>query len=369
MDVSAIILLTSPDGASFAGHHLATIDVLGRSALLRVIRDLERLKISRIALISERRDLLPPLPAVVNVITFDQDRVPSDRIVSSVTRDSKNDLVLAIRVGPYAEIDYYNLIEFHRQQDRSVSAVFDADTEAPIALAINASRRNELAYLLRHKLSTARHPYAIYPFVGYFNPLGTVADLRRLAIDAFCGNAKLQPIGVEQRPGVWIAQGAGVHPRARIVAPAFIGAHSRVRDCAVITRCSVLEHHVQVGAGAVVENATLLPETTVGPRLDISHAVVGFARFVHLGRNVEVQITDPRLVGQISAAPVRFVEHLASLATFLPSQFLRGLAFSSKRDGRVPPIPQVGQQPYPALAPAEQEFPAPLAGVRRYGDD
>ncbi len=51
MDVGAIILLNSSrQTADFAGHHLATIDVLGRSPLLRIVHELQRLRVSRITL-------------------------------------------------------------------------------------------------------------------------------------------------------------------------------------------------------------------------------------------------------------------------------------------------------------------------------
>ena len=371
MDFSAIILLNSDQSTTgFAGHHLATIDVLGRSPLLRVVHELERLNVSRITVLTEIGDPVLSLPPRLNYLSFDRNRAAeaANRILEQANRFSPDSLILAIRLCPYAEIDYADLLRFHQQQDRNVTAVFENESDAPCAFVVDTTRRNELAYLIRHTFSTVRHPFSIYPFVGYSNPLSTIADLRRLAIDSFCHNAKLRPIGIEQRPGIWIGHGASIHPRARIVAPAFIGAHSKVRACALVTRCSVLEHHVHVGAGAMVENATLLPATSIGPALDVARAVAGFRRLVDLRRNVEVEMTDSRLLGQVSAAPVRFVEHLASLAAFLPSQFLRGLA-SSNGNGKIPPMPTIGQPPYPALAPAEQEFPAHLAGVRRYGDD
>ena len=40
----------------------------------------------------------------------------------------------------------------------------------------------------------------------------------------------MRPSGVEVRAGIWIEDGADVHRRARIVAPAYIGSGSKVRE-------------------------------------------------------------------------------------------------------------------------------------------
>ena len=78
---------------------------------------------------------------------------------------------------------------------------------------------------------------------GYSNRLKTAADLRCLALDGLLHKNSISPEGTEIRPGVWIAKSARVHPRARIVAPAFIGVYSKIRAAALITRGTVVEHH------------------------------------------------------------------------------------------------------------------------------
>ena len=114
----------------------------------------------------------------------------------------------------------------------------------------------------------------------------------------------IRPVGKEIKPGVWVGEGARIHRKARVVAPAFIGAHSKIRASALITRGSVIEHHAEVDCGTVVENSTVLPFTYVGAGLDVMHSVVGFRRLSHLLRNVEVEISDDKLVGMSPASAV-----------------------------------------------------------------
>jgi acetyltransferase-like isoleucine patch superfamily enzyme len=372
MGLNAIIILGGADDRQeqIAGFPLAALDVLGRAVLLRVVDRLARFGISSPTVISEPALQLPSMPKGVRVIA--QGPFIWQTAVRAFS-ESANDtagLTLVLRLGPYAEIDYEDLIRFHVAQNRPVTAVLDPKDGQSNAFVFSVSPANEALYLLRHQLKTSRHPHSVYIFSGYSNPLRNAADLRRLAIDYFCRNAtELTPEGVEVRPGLWVASGAVIHNRARIVAPAYIGGRASVQAAAVVTRCSILEHHAHVGAGAVVDNATLLPNTKIGHTLEIANAVVGFRRIAHLGRNVEVEISDHRLVGSVSAAPVRLLEQVASLAAYLPLQFFRGLV-SSNGNRKVSPIRSAPQSPYSALTRStDEEFPANLAGVRRYGDD
>src|SRR5206468_2511696 len=115
-------------------------------------------------------------------------------------------------------------------------------------------------------------------FRGYYNPLSNAADLRALAVDGLMQRAQITPAGIEARPGVWIARGARIQRRARVLAPAFVGEHARIRAGAVVTRCGVVEHHAEVDSGTIVENDSVLPYTYLGPGLDVAHCVAGSKR-------------------------------------------------------------------------------------------
>jgi hypothetical protein len=100
----------------------------------------------------------------------------------------------------------------------------------------------------------------------------------------------------------------------------------------------------------------------------------------NLKRGVEVEFSDPRLVGEASAhAPLRALGSLLSLASFFPAQFLRGLFAPSHRECPAS-LPDAISAPAAAIevpetikasAPAVDagEFPANLVIARRYGNE
>ncbi len=377
MDVRAIVVL-GPVGDTAApetigGIPIGLLDVLGRPVLHRVADRLYRYAVSAVSVVGDapaqhariwRRALRPDLPWVPGA------GAAAWRAAQQVFSDYVHggaDLVLVLRLGPYAEIDFEHLIQCHLDGNGRVTAVTDARGELLGTFVVSASRRNDAAFMLRHELKEFRGPILRYSFSGYLNRLESAADLRRLAVDSFCGNAQITPEGTEMKPGVWVARGARIHRGARVLAPAFIGERARVRASAVITRCSVLEHHAEVDCGTVVEDASLLPFTRVGAGLDVTHAVVGFNRLAHLRRHAEIEILDPKLVGTSAAAPLRALGSAASLASFVPVEFMRGL-FGRRRAS----LPAAAQAPSPdrsaAALPAEAEQ-FPLMVARRYGNE
>ncbi len=288
------------------------------------------------------------------------------------------ELVLVARLGPYCELDVDSLIQFHLDQHQRVTSVMGEGGPLDI-FVVNASRRNDAAFLFRHQLTSFRTPAAHYGFHGYVNRLQDARDLRQLVCDAFALKIGVTPTGKQIKPGVWVDEGARIHRRARILAPAFIGARSKVRAAAVLTRGACVEHHCEVDCGTVIEDSTLLPYTSVGAGLDIAHAVVGFKRLAHLQRNVEVDFSDPKLIAMAPLHPgVRALTSAAALASYLPREILRGLFASSQRE-QPASLPESLQAPPPVLkgpaaveeagADSETEkFPADLAVARRYGD-
>jgi hypothetical protein len=261
-----------------------------------------------------------------------------------------------------------------------MTAVLDGSGLPLDVYAITGSRRNDAAFLFRHRLQQFRVAGINYEFHGYVNRLTSPHDLRNLAIDALMQRVQIKPDGEEIKPGVWVGRGAQVHRRARVLSPAFIGAGSRVRAAAVVTRCTALEHHTVVDCGTVVENVSTLPYTYLGAGLDVAHSVVGRSRVWNLKRNVEVEFADARLIGEASAnAPLRALGSLLSLASFFPAHFLRGLFAPSHRECP-PSLPDAITTPAAALEASAAtmkssvpsvdtgEFPANLVIARRYGN-
>ncbi len=288
------------------------------------------------------------------------------------------DLVIAMRVGPYVEVDYERLIQHHLDHHCPVTMAVDPEGASLDIFVLNASRRNDAASLFHNRLSKLRTECKNYCVTGYVNRLKNATDLRCLALDGLLRKNSISPVGVQTRPGVWVAKSARVHRKARIVAPAFVGAYSRIRASALITRSTVVEHHAEVDCGTVVENSTLLPYTYVGAGLDVMHSVVGFHRLCHLVRNVEVEISDRKLVGMPAMSALsRLAGSTAELFAFLPKQIYRGF-FAHAHDERAVEIPSSLEQQAAALktpateaqgpGPEASEFPSNLAVARRYGE-
>jgi NDP-sugar pyrophosphorylase family protein len=285
------------------------------------------------------------------------------------------ELIILVRIGPYTEIDYEELIQFHLDKQSRVTGAVDLDGQCLDTFAISASRRNDAAYLLRHELKQVRSTAAEYTYSGYINRLETAADLRLLTLDSFARVVSFSPKGTEIKPGVWAGEGVRVHRTARILAPAFLGAHSLVRALSVVTRGSVIEHHAEIDCGSVIESSNILPNSYVGPGLDVAHSIVGFSRISHLKKNVEVEIFEPKFLGIRNAPAFRAFSSALSLAAYLPKQIFRG--FSRAKRTRPATLPEAISVPSAALKARldkkannqEREFSADLAVARRYGNE
>ena len=390
MDVRAIVVLgasnTSAEDTreSIAGVPIAFADVVGKPVIFRVVDDLRSNGVNLVTVVTDAAIKEWPTGTGSHGTWV---HAPSDqlwRTVEHTFADVSNagaELVLLLRVGAYADINYSDALRAHIDQRHHVTCIVDALGRSLEAYAITGSRRNEAAYLVRHELRQFRSGCKLYTHTGYVNPLVTAQDLRNLAIDALMQRVHIVPEGVQIKPGVWVGRGAQVHRRARVLSPAFIGAGSRVRAAAVITRCTALEHHTVVDCGTVVENVSTLPHTYLGAGLDVTHCVVGRRRLWNLKRNVEVEFADSRLIGEATAnAPLRALGSLVSLASFLPAQLLRGIFAPSHRESS-PSLPEAIQSPAAALespattlkasAPSVDagEFPANLVIARRYGNE
>jgi hypothetical protein len=275
-------------------------------------------------------------------------------------------------------VDYEGLIQHHLDHHCPVTMAVDPEGAALDIFVLNASRRNDAASLFHNHLSKLRTECKNYCVTGYVNRLKSAADLRCLALDGLLKKNSIAPAGIQARPGVWVAKSARVHRKARIVAPAFVGAYSRIRASALITRGAAVEHHAEVDCGTVVENSTVLPYTYVGAGLDVMHSVVGFHRLCHLVRDVEVEISDRKLVGMPAVSALsRLAGSTAELFAFLPKQIYRG--FFAHPDGEsTVEIPESLEQQAAALktpateaqgpGPEASEFPSNLAVARRYGE-
>jgi len=385
MDIRGLVLVNSgseSEGAQtpLAQLPLGLLEVAGSSPLQRMAERLQKYGISSVTAVAEVEQSTGgygfALPSGVNCITASTDRFwrTAESAFNELIQNGA-ELVVLVRLGAYAEIDFEQLVQFHLDRQSRVSQMTH-DNQALQIFCISASRRNDAASLLRSKLTRCRSECPQLPHHGYINPLADMRDLRQFAIDILTRQTDTCPAGKQIKPGVWVASGGKIEKGARIVAPAFIGAFARIRAGAVVTRCSSIEHHAQVDCGSVVENSTLLPYSCVGAGLDLAHSVVGMNHIANLHRDVTVEIMDPKLIAMTSeTAGRRFISSAAEFFTYVPRMAWQGM-FAAKP--QQPDLNAALRQTSPALGnaagyetpacdtEAAHKFPN-MVVARRYG--
>ena len=385
MDIRALLLVNAPveTGAEplpVSSTPLALLEVAGMNALERTAERMHRYGIEPTTAVIDF-DMLPEFHGATSqylgCLLTGRERFW--RIAESVFNDmvqNSAELVIIARLGAYAEIDFEKLVQFHLDNQCRVTQVSHRGQPLEI-FCISGSRRNDAASLLRSQLTRCRTECPLLEDAGYCNPLNDARDLRQLAIDILTLKTESGPGGVQVRPGVWVEPKAVIEKGARVLAPAFIGARSRIRSHAVITRCSTVEHHAEVDCGTVAENSTVLPYSYVGAGLDLAHSVAGPGRIANLFRDASIEIQDRKLVGPASGPPLnRLAQAAVELATYVPRQIWQ--AMFGKAGERHPDLQTALHQTSPALGDAAGyqasacdsgaagKFPH-LAIMRRYG--
>jgi hypothetical protein len=275
---------------------LAFVDVLGRSVMLRM---LDRLKSAAVEPVTVWAEIPDGLEAD-NVSRLDQDVPFRVRPMIEQFAQQGAQLVVCLRLGPYAEIDFAELLRFHAAKKASYTTAHHQERKLPVFVA-DLVRPAKTVSALLDWLDACQIACAQFPFSGYVNDLQTLSDLRRLAKDGLMRESQLQPIGKEVRRGIWCGDGARVSSEARLVAPAYIGAMSVIRAGALITRASNIERNCEVDLGTAVEDSSLLPETLAGPGLEFISAIADGSKLHDLRRHTHIDVEDQKILASISA--------------------------------------------------------------------
>jgi len=387
MDTRGLVLVNSNSetapGLVRKPTHLSLVDVAGKCALLRMIDRLSLSGIQPITILAEENSFpwpSPQIPRDVNWLSTPSESFwrTGESIFNQMSQTGA-ELVVILRMGAYAEIEFDQLVQVHMEKHCRVSQV--VHIEQPLEVfAVSASRRNDAASLFRSQLSRCRSNCPPFVQAGYFNRLADTRDLRQLAIDILTLKTETRPAGEQIKPGVWMAPRARIEKDARILAPAFIGLSARIGSGAVVTRCTTVERRAHVDCGTVVENSTVLPYSYVGAGLDLSHSVAGMGQIVNLRRDATVEISDKQLIGYVSSrAGQRWLNTAAGRLLSLPGKIRRRFSGSPE------PSALPGMEPRPILIPSARqqeggypvsghgqkpagELPSSLAVARRYGD-
>lgn len=395
MDIKAILLIACPPGNAgngrsaegmLGGVPIAYLDVLGMPVVERVLLRLQTFGVSSVALVGNFRTLEGPFTRHRSAEQLEVLRVESgDEQCWQAAEDTFEkclqagaDLVLALRIGPYLEIDYEELIQHHIAKHCSVTPAVDHDGKWLDHFVLNAAARSDAATLFGSRMTQLRKEGKLFRVAGYVNRLRDASDLRRLAVDGLMARNRIHPQGRQVKPGVWVQLPAKINRKARVVAPAFIGAHAKIRASAVITRASVVEHHAEVDCGTVVEDSTVLPFTRLGAGLEVAHSVSGFHRLTDLERKTEVEIKDGRILGMKALSPILWLAGIATeFFAFKLKDIGRGLSLLSRRVNAVD-IPESSEPAAVALesplmeaqedGPGPSEIASHVPVSRRYGE-
>ncbi|MFM2356635.1 MAG: hypothetical protein RLZZ528_2371 [Pseudomonadota bacterium] len=103
--------------------------------------------------------------------------------------------------------------------------------------------------------------------------LASAGDYFRLLRQGLDGRADLRPLGEQVRPGVWLAHGARLSPRAAITGPCYIGPGASVEAGASLSGHVVIGEGALVGPGAVIRDSVIRPATRVEPGAIVSSMI------------------------------------------------------------------------------------------------
>jgi mannose-1-phosphate guanylyltransferase/phosphomannomutase len=132
-----------------------------------------------------------------------------------------------------------------------------------------------------------------YRAEGYWCDIGNLRQYRQVHSDALAGKIALDfgACGAQEvTRGVWVGQGAQMHPSARVQGPCFVGSGSEVEARAVVARGAVLGSGSRLGAGARIAASIVGANADVGTNTDLNECIVGDGYKLSEGHRLRHQI-------------------------------------------------------------------------------
>jgi len=294
----------------------AKVDVLGANLLDRTLARLRDLGTLPAKVLSGRNvsdHVLPSRSARSGSFIDAWEQAISDYVNAGV------ETILLVRVGTYADVNYRELVDFHHETESPLTHVYCGETSLDIAV-VNAALLRNTDDLVRRALSHLIPQQKRFHYQGYVNRLRNREDLHQLMQDGLHGQCQLHPVGAETRPGLWCGEGAEIDATALIQGPAFVGAGSKIASGCKIAGISSIERDCHVDCGTMIDNSFVMRGTYVGMALDVKNSIVGNEKIFNLDRNVEVSVSDARLIGRNTKPMAAF----GGLTSFLRSEAQAG---------------------------------------------
>ena len=117
----------------------------------------------------------------------------------------------------------------------------------------------------------------LYGYVaeGYWEDVGTIESYVRAQADVLSGRVDVDLGAFEMSPGVWVAEGADVHPDAVLRGPLFVGDYAKVEAGVELREFCVLGSNVIVKNNAFLHRAIVHDNVFIGPHTNLRACVVG----------------------------------------------------------------------------------------------
>jgi mannose-1-phosphate guanylyltransferase/phosphomannomutase len=119
--------------------------------------------------------------------------------------------------------------------------------------------------------------HRVYGYVaeGYWEDVGTHESYLRAQADVLGGRVDVELDAFEVSPGVWIGEGADVHPDAVLRGPVFVGDYAKVEAGVELREFTVLGSNVIVKTGSFLHRAVIHDNVFIGPHTNLRACVVG----------------------------------------------------------------------------------------------
>lgn len=137
------------------------------------------------------------------------------------------------------------------------------------------------------RLLQAGKPIFAYVDDGYWEDVGTVEAYLRAHRDVLNQKVRINVPGFALRAGIWLGEGAEVHPTARIDGPALIGDNASVGQGAHLSEYSIVGPNVKIGSDVFLERSIVHEGTYLGAGVRLRSAVVGRSSTLRQGSRCE----------------------------------------------------------------------------------
>jgi mannose-1-phosphate guanylyltransferase/phosphomannomutase len=135
---------------------------------------------------------------------------------------------------------------------------------------------------------------------GYWEDVGTLEAYVGAHKDALDGKVRVEVDGFELRPGVFVGEGAELHPEARVEGPAVIGDNCRLEAGVRLGPYTVLGTNVRIRDDADLERSVVHDNAYLGEGVRLRGTVIGRSSDLRRGARAEegVVVGDECFVGE-----------------------------------------------------------------------